>query len=497
MYLDGDGSDLRYRSLWKVGISACWIALTLALVSTFSASGSGSSDAAASSGVFSFGGNALPTEHFTAVFVLLAFSAFFSASEVAFFSLHKLELRSLRESTRPLDRLAARLMESPGNLLTAILMGNSIANVLLSVVLAAPVEHLFARALPAVLPADWPVSIAATLAYLLAVACCTFLLVFFGEITPKLLVVRNSTGFVRAAAVPLYLAYGLLSPLRAVLMSFTGLLFRVTRFSEMKPAPFMTDDEFKSLLSEGEATGAIEKEEREMIQGILEFSDVSLREILIPRPDIIALPAEATVREALLTFREHEYARMPVYREDLDHITGILFAKDLLRVVERGDLDTSIQPLLRKVHYVPEIMTVSEFIKLAQQLRTHMTIVVDEFGGTEGLVTLQDAIREVVGDIGEEDDDEQPLWEEVRPGVYLADGSLSLYELEKNLGISVDEGEHTTIAGFLMEQTDKVLEVGDELEHDSVRFKVEAMEGRRVSRLRIQVKPPVANEVPS
>lgn len=485
--MDDDDSDSRYRSFWRILVTAGWIAGVLALTAVFSAADSAAAqDGAAAVPEVHPWLVIFPPQHIAIVVALLAFSAFFSASEVAFFSLHKLELRSLRESKRTLDRLAGRLMETPGNLLTAILMGNSIANVLLSVVMAAPTERLLEEILPQ------------SMAYPVAVALCTFVLVFVGEITPKLLVVRNSTGFVRTAAPALFVFYRVLSPLRAAMVRFTGLLFRITRFSEMKPAPFMTDEEFKSLLTEGEATGAIEKDEREMIQAILEFSDVMLKEILVPRPDIIALSVEAKISEALQSFREHEYARMPVYRDDMDHIVGTLFAKDLLRALDRGDMEGHIQPLLRKVHFVPETMTVAEFLKHAQHHRTHMAIVVDEFGGTEGLVTLQDAIREVVGDIGDEDDDDDdPLVSEIRTGVYEVDGGISIDELEKLLGITVDDDEHTTIAGFLMEQSDKVLEVGDEVSHDNVRFRVEAVDGRRVSRLRIQIKRAVPKEVNS
>jgi len=408
---------------------------------------------------------------------LLAFSAFFSSSEVAFYSLHQLRLRSMRRSARWLDRLVARLMDHPGSLLTTILMGNCIVNVLLGVLLGARIEMGFQAKLP--LPH--------VVSYALAVVASTAVLVSFGEIAPKLLVVRNGEAFAHYAAVPIYLADRLLMPLRGALLVFVGFLFRVTRFSQVRPAPFMTDDEFKALLSEGEASGVIEEDERQMIQGILEFSDCMVKEVLVPRPDMIVLPEEATVGQALALVREHEFARIPVYKGDLDSITGVLFAKDLLPSVVRGDLRKPIRPMIRKARFVPETMSVSDFVKAAQRLRTHLVIAVDEFGGTEGLVTLQDALREVIGDIGEEDEAEGPLYTNLGGGEYRLDGSFPLDELDRLTGVPVQDGEHTTVAGFLMEQSDRILEVGDEIQHAGVLYTIEEVEGKRVSRLRLKV----------
>lgn len=416
-----------------------------------------------------------------AIVLLLSLSAFFSACEVAYFSLGPLRVRAMATSTAFLDHQVARLMRKPGELLTSILMGNSIVNVLLSVVLANPVESTFNRLLEGT-PEPFP--------YIVSVLFCAGLLVFLGEILPKLLVVRNNEAFARIAAIPLYAAESLLLPLRHSVIFFIGYLFRVTRFSQVRPAPFMTDEEFVSLLSEGEATGAIEKDEREMIQGILKVNDVMVRDILIPRPDIIALSAEATVAEALGIICEHEYSRIPVYRENLDQIIGILYAKDLLSPADRNDMLAPICPLIRKVNYIPETMTVLEFMKSVQRLRTHLAIVVDEFGGTEGLVTLHDALREIVGDIEAEDREEEPLVRAIDTNLYEVDGSLPLDELETLTGVPVEDDEHATVAGFLMEQSDKVLEVGDQIDHEGVLYTVEEMEGKRVSRLTVQTPEP-------
>ncbi len=461
------------------GVAACWLVVVLLAAGAVVPAGA-LPENTPHTGASSLGWNDILTPNILfATLILLGFSAFFSASEVAFYSLHQIRLRSMRQSPHMLDRLAARLMDHPGSLLTSILMGNCIVNVLLGVVLAVRVEELFRDVL---LP---PQVASPVVSYVIAVTICTAVLVFFGEITPKLIVVHRSESFARFAAVPIYLIDRALTPVRHGLLLFIGFVFRVTRFSKVRPAPFMTDAEFKSILSEGEATGVIEEDERQMIQGILEFGDVMLREILVPRPDMIALKETASVGEALALFREHEFSRIPVYKDDMDSIAGLLYAKDLLPQVDQGILDEPIRPLLRPVHFVPETMSVADFLKTVQRLRTHLAIVVDEFGGTEGLVTMQDALREVVGDVGEEE--EAPSSQEIKPGVYRIEGGFPLDELEELAGVPVEDEEHTTVAGFLMEQTEKILEVGDELEHKGVRYTVEEMDGKRVSRLVVHV----------
>jgi len=409
--------------------------------------------------------------------VLVCLSAFFSASEIAFFSLHKLQLRSMNEEAGFGGALVYRLMKHPGNLLTTILMCNSIVNVLLSVVFAPPVERYFAEV----------VLLPATASYPIAMLVTTGFLVFFGEIFPKVFVVRASESYARVAVFPIFIVDRLMRPLRNLLIGLTGLLFKFTRFSEMTPAPFITDEEFVSLLTEGEASGVIEQEERRMIQSIIEFGDDMVREILVPRPDMLVVKADATVAEALDLIKEKQYSRIPIVGENIDEIVGILYAKDLLHLAEEGEVDQTVGELGRPPHYVPETMTVSEFVKTAQKTRTHLAIVVDEFGGTEGLVTLEDALREVVGAIEEEEHVEPHSMVQTGDHEYEVDGGYPLDDLEELTGLRLDTPVHMTVAGFMIEQQDRLPEQDDTLDHEGVNFRVLEMDGRRVARMRITI----------
>lgn len=428
-----------------------------------------------------------PFHMWLATLFLLFASAFASGSEVALFSLHPVRLRGMRDSEWILERLIARLMEHPGDLLTSILISNNIVNVLIGVVLGARMEMFFETVFAGAF-SDF-------FAYSLAVISCTAILVVFGEIIPKMIVVYNAEAFARFAAPPLFIIDRGLLPLRLSILLLVRFIFRVTRFSEVRSAPFMTDEEFKSVLSDGEATGVIQEEERSMIQGILEFSDAMIRDILVPRPEMVALKVSATVAEALALVREHEYSRIPVYQEDRDHIAGVLIAKDLLPVVVSGRTDQPIRALMRKAHFVPETMKVAEFVRYAQGLRAHLAIVVDEYGGTRGLVTLQDAVREVVGDIGEEDDLEQLLCEPAGIGYFRVDGRFPLDELEQIVGMPLKDEEHSTLAGFLMDVIDHMPEPGERLEHDGITYTIEAMKGKRITRVKMHVhEAPAENE---
>jgi putative hemolysin len=443
--------------------------------------------AVAPSGIRAVWGRFFPIEVVIGFAILLGLSAFFSSSEIAFFTLTRWKLRSMQEEGTVRGRLVARLMEHPGKFLSTVLVGNTVVNVLIGILLGTRAEAAFEALLegPVAGPAGEEVQTAT--AYVLAVVLTTGLLVFFGEIIPKVFAVRLSEAYVRLAVLPMMAAERVFHPVAQGVLWLTNAIFHATRFHEIHAAPFITDEEFKAVLFEGEAQGVIDEDERQMIQGILEFRDVLLREILIPRPDVVALPETATVADALQLLHDEEYSRVPVYAEDLDHITGILFMKDLLPSFAKGDRQREVRELARPAYFVPEIMTVKRFVEDTQRQRVHLAIAVDEYGGTAGIVTLQDAIEEVVGDIPAEE--EEPEFVKVSDTEYRMDGSFSLDEFNELTGIAVEDEEHETLGGFLMDLSEKVLEPGDVIEHPGAVFRVEKMDGKRVESVRVDITP--------
>lgn len=421
-----------------------------------------------------------------AILLLVAVSAFLSASEVAFFGIHQLRLRTMREGPNAAERQVGNMMSHPGRLLTTILVGNMIVNVLIGVLLPSRLLQVFVELLA------MPSALALALTALLS----TLFLVYVCAITPKVIAARVPESFATAAAFPMRTIDVVLEPVSRLLLGLTDFLFRITRFDNIKAAPFITDEEFVGLLTRGEAQGVLEEQEGQMIQGILELSDAKLREILVPRPDVIAISSTATVEEALALFRQHEYSRMPVYSDDIDHIVGVLVAKDLISAANEGDYQAPITPLMRRPRFVPETMTVQAFVKYAQRARTHLAIVVDEYGGTEGIVTLEDAVEEVVGKIHDETEKEDVRYRKIGDNTYRVDGNLSLDELSDLIGLSIEDEEHETVAGFVMAQASKILETGDNVLYHGAEFLVEAVDGRRAARLRVHVDP-AAREVDS
>ena len=419
----------------------------------------------------------LPVNVALGILILLALSAFFSGSEVAFFSIHQVRLRGLGEEPGLSSRMVAQLMKYPGRLLTTILIGNMVVNILISVTLPSRLERIIEEGF----------RVPQSLSYVLTVCISTVILVFFGEVTPKVFAVRVGEPFARWAVFPLKAADWALTPARWSAVKFTEFLFRVTRFDRIEPAPFITDKEFISVFSDSEAQGVIEQEEGQMIQGIIEFGDAYVREILVPRPDVVSISSGATVGEALELFRKHEFSRMPVHQEDLDHIVGVLVAKDLLQSISEGRLDDAIGPLARPANFVPETMTLREFVKDAQRKRMHLSIVVDEYGGTEGVATLEDAIEEVVGDIRDEEDEVRSQYTDLGEGAYLVDGSFPLDEFSDLVGVELEDNEHETVAGFFIEHTNKVPQKGDHLTVDGIVFTVEEVDGKRTSSLHVRI----------
>lgn len=407
--------------------------------------------------------------------LLVCLSAFFSSSETAFMAIPKPRLRALREDGGLSGYLIARMLDHPGSFLTTVLVGNTVVNITIGVVLGTRVKDLMESvflAPPAV-------------AYAVAALAGTGVLVILGDIIPKIIAVRTHEPYARATVFPLLLIDRLLAPLRNGMLWITDQLFRVTRFHELHAAPYITDDELASMLARTGHDDKVEDEGRQIIRRILEFHDVQLREILVPRPDVIALPEDATVAEAIQVYHEHEYSRLPVFKDDLDHITGILFAKDLIPPLTRGDADRKVKTLARPPHFVPETMSVQRFIKDVQRLRSHLAVVVDEYGGTEGIVTLHDAVEQIVGAIRDEFDEEQKPYEQLGDSVYRVAGGFALDDLEELAGVDLGETEHQTVAGFLMDLTEKMPQVGDHIEFAGITFFVEEVQGKRASRVRI------------
>ncbi|GAA6733395.1 hemolysin family protein [Thermus oshimai] len=399
--------------------------------------------------------------------LLLVLSAFFSASETAFTTLYPWKVRELAERKNGPFRLLAQDIT---RFLTTILVGNNLVNIAAT----ALVTDLATRAF-----GSTGVGIATGL--------MTFLILFFGEITPKSLAVHHAEALARVAAWPIYFLSVLFYPLGRFFSLVSGALLRLLGL-EPRDTPLVSEDELRLILAGAEESGTIEAQEEEMIHSILELEETPVREIMTPRVEMVAIEAEATLEDFLHLFREHRYSRVPVYRESVDHIVGVAYAKDLLDFYCEEDLKgRTVVSIAHPPYFVPENMDAWSLLREMKRRKVHMAIVVDEFGGTAGLVTLEDVMEEIVGEIYDETD--EPEDAAIRR---LPDGALSIQaqtpidEVSEALGVELPEGEYDTLSGFLYERFGRIPSVGESVEWAGFRFLVESADQRRIERVRVE-----------
>ncbi|MGQ9511090.1 MAG: hemolysin family protein [Thermaceae bacterium] len=401
---------------------------------------------------------------------LLLLSAFFSASETAFTTLYPWKVRELAESRgRPFDLLSRDI----ARFLTTILVGNNLVNIAATALVTELATQAFGSR---------------GVGY--ATGVMTFLILFFGEITPKSIAVHHAERIARFSAWPLYALSILLYPVGRFFSWVSVHLLRLFRL-EPRDTPTVSEEELKLILAGAEASGTIAEEEEEMIHSILELEATPVKDLMLPRVEMVAIEASATLEEFLNLVREHRYSRVPVYQGSIDHIVGIAYARDLLDFYCEEDLKTrTVASLAHPPYFVPENMDAWDLLRELRRRKVHMAIVVDEFGGTAGLVTLEDVIEEIVGEIYDETDEDEEA-----PVRRLMDGSLSVQaqlpidEVGEVLGVEFPEGEYDTLSGFLYSEFGRIPTVGESITWEGLRFVVERADQRRVERVRIERIP--------
>jgi len=405
---------------------------------------------------------------------LLVLSAFFSGSETALFAVPRFRIETMRERPGDRSRRVAKLLERPNHLLIALLVGNLVVNIAVTEILGYRLGLWCTER-------QW----SELASYVFATAVMTSILLLFGEIAPKVVAVQNAERVSMWVAWPVDLFCRVIQPVQRVLEVVTRGALAAMRVFRLKADPFVTEQDVITALGMGEEHGVVEREERRMIQSIFEFSDIQVEQIMVPRPDMVTVSLAATRRAALDTVNRWGYSRIPVYDESIDHVVGILYGKDLLPFVERDDLDGPLDPVLRPAYFVPPTKRVPELAAELRRRKTHMAIVVDEYGGTAGLITLEDVLEEVLGEIEDERDVPEQMVERIDERMMLVDARLELDELEEMLGAELPEHEHNTLGGLVMELLGHVPADGDKIECCGATCIVEEVRGRRVSRVRI------------
>jgi len=396
-----------------------------------------------------------------------------SAAEAALASISRIKLKNLVEDGDTRAQEIEGLLAEPNKFLITILVVNSVA-----VIVASSIATILALRFSV----SW--------GGLISSVTISLIVLIFCEITPKTAVVQNPLRWARTLIGIVRLAAWLLSPLVWFLSRITTIFVRMMG-GQVKVGPFVTEEELRLLVTVGEEEGVLEEEETEMIHSIFEFADTTVREVMVPRIDMITLSSDATVMEAVDLALQGGFSRIPVYEAEVggDEIIGVFYAKDMLKQLLENHQSSPIRDLVRPAYFVPETKKLDDLLREIRQKRVHMVIVVDEYGSVAGLVTIEDLVEEIVGDIQDEYDHEETLHEQINDHEYVFDAKVSLYEFNEIMDKHFDDRDYETLGGFVYAQLDKIPVAGDTISSDDLVFTVLATRGRRILKIHVARVP--------
>lgn len=405
--------------------------------------------------------------------ILLFCSAFISGAEVALFSLSQVDIESAKENNFPKGIALENLLEKPKKLLATILVVNNFINIAIVLVFYDVSKVLFA-----LIEND-------TIKFIIDVVVVTFLILFFGEVLPKIYANRNNVRFALIIVHPIRLLNQILSPINEPMRSIT--LFIEAKFGKQKTN--LSVDQLSQAL-ELTTTENSSKEEQKILEGIVSFGNTDVSQVMSPRIDLFALEVHEPFNKIVSKIIEKGYSRIPIYEENIDTIVGVLYVKDLLPHIDKQNFDW--QSLMRKPHFVPENKKLDNLLKDFQTMKNHLAIVVDEYGGTSGLITLEDIIEEIVGDISDEFDDEHINYSKIDDLNFLFEGKINLKDFYRI--IKVDEaifeeqkGEAETLAGFLLEILGSFPRKGQKISFENLLFTIETIDIRRIKQIKVTI----------
>jgi len=409
------------------------------------------------------------------LFLLILCSAFFSMSETALTCVSRIKIKQMLEEKKYGSKSLNELWENPSRMISTILIGSNGVNMTASALAVSFVIIWFEK-----------MGIGHVgLAVGVVTGVVTFLILAFGEIVPKTIAIKKADSIALFVAPIIEVMAFILNPIVILLNYFCRPLIKM--FGGILPTtgPLFTSEEIKTILSMGEEQGVIEEEEREMIHSIFEFGETIVREVMTPRPDMQSIDSKENIRSAVEVFAAKKHSRIPVHEGSIDNITGIVYAKDLFLYLDK---DVTAGEIARPALFVPEGKKLDELLHQMQGAKTHIAIVVDEYGGTSGLVTMEDLIEEIVGEIQDEFDKEEKTVEFIDDNTAIVDGRLSIADTNERLerlDVRFPEGDYDTIGGFIFVKLGKLPAVGNRLRYENYEITVEKILKRRITRIRI------------
>ncbi|MCI8287540.1 MAG: HlyC/CorC family transporter [Lachnospiraceae bacterium] len=412
---------------------------------------------------------------FLALFFLILLSGFFSSAETAFSTVNRVRLQTLQEEGSKRAAKVNKILGNYSKMLSAVLIGNNIVN-------------LSASALATTLALRFGIAVA------IATGTLTIVLLLCGEIVPKTWAMLSSEKITLAYSGIIYGLMQLMTPVIFVIDKLANGILRLLRIDPSKKITTITEAELRTYVDVGHADGVIESEEREMIYNVFDFSDALAKDIMIPRFNMVTVDVEATYSEVLAVFRESMYTRIPVYQEDKDNIIGLINIKDF--ILKEDEETFNIKSILRDAYYTYEYKKVADLLYELREKTTSVTFVLNEYGATVGMITQEDLLEEIVGEIRDEyDADEEEYIQEVGERTYLVEGSMKLDDINDELETSLDSEDYDSIGGMIIEALDRLPEDNEEVTLDTgVRLKVQGIEQNRILKVLMTLPEPKAEE---
>jgi len=398
---------------------------------------------------------------------LLILSAFFSGTETAYF-----HIRKHRKET---PKKIKSVLDSPQRLLVSLLTGNTIVNVSIAS-LAAYITAGFAD--------DYTWSKSTLI--LMEVLVVSVVVLIFGEILPKMIAIKYSKEYALKMYTPLKIMMFILSPIAQGFNAITNVVIKIIPFRKEKI--FDSEEELKILAELGEEEGTLQEEESDMIQSIFDFKEKTVGEIITPRVDIVSLKSDESIDKAMDIIGERQFSKIPIYKDTIDNIKGILYAKDIIPYLMGSRPNVNLQTLARQPFFVPETKPIDDLMEEFKLRKTSIAIVVDEWGGTEGLVTLEDVVEEVMGEIRDPYDQEESNVLKQSDGSFIVKGSITIYDLEEETDIEFPEDrDYDTLGGFILDILTDIPQTGEQVEFNDMVFTVQTVENNRIGKIKIQI----------
>ena len=416
--------------------------------------------------------------------VLILLNAYFAASEIAFISLNDAKIEKQAKEGYKKAKQIYKMLKNPSKFLATIQIGITLAGFLSSAFASDAFADKLAPMLNNLLPMlgtdTWR-----TISIILITILLSFFTLVFGELVPKRLAMKyyekvsfGTIGVIRGISF-------ITAPFVKLLTFSTNVISKIFGVKENEEE-IVTEEEIKMMIDEGEEKGTIDQEEKELLNNVFEFNDTTASEIMTPRIDIFALKISQDLYEVLDELDDYKYSRIPVYEDTIDNIKGIILIKDILKDL-RDKKKINIKKLIKEVHFVPESVPIDKLFRQLQRNKMQMAIVIDEYGGTAGLVTMEDILEELVGNIFDEHDEEELEYELIDENTYMVNGNISIGDLEKIIGIEISDGDYETLSGYLLGKLEELPPEGEEtiIEDGKLTYKIDEYEDKRIKRVKI------------